>query len=270
MIRKFAGAPSSRAVLTFLVIAILAGTQESRGQQAQDQTQQTQTKENQTQSAQPQQPQNQQSNSQEATPEESARRVKPRAYKNWNFNVGGGANLTGGTTNVYVRGGGATAAAGVARNYNQYLGLRLDFQFNNLPLRNSALDLAQAPGATSQVYSLMLDPIINLPVTKQWSGYFLIGPSFYHRTGKLDSSNATPGSGCNGFWTWWGRCYAGSIPLNGRFLSSSLNEFGFNVGAGIARKITPKIEIYGEGRILHGSRNSITTDVRPITIGVRW
>ena len=268
MIQKFAGLPAVRTVMTLLVVAsVLAGIHPARAQDGQEQSPQNQPQQ------QPgnQQAGNQQAGSQEATPEESARRVKPRAYEKWNFNVGGGANLTSGATKVYVRGGGATAAAGVARNYSQYFGFRLDFQFNNLPLRNSALDLAgQASGATSQVYSLMLDPIVNLPVTKQWSGYFLIGPSFYHRTGKLDSSNAVPGSPCNGFWDWWGACSAGHIPLNGDFLRSTENSFGVNFGAGIARKITPKIEIYGEGRILHGSHNGITTDVRPITIGVRW
>ena len=37
----------------------------------------------------------------------------------------------------------------------------LDFQLDNLPLRDSALQLAQAPSATSHVYTLMLGPIIN-------------------------------------------------------------------------------------------------------------
>jgi len=38
----------------------------------------------------------------------------------------------------------------------------------------------------------------------------------------------------------------------------------------VARKIRGNVEIYGEFRYLHGKHNNITTDVRPITIGVRW
>ena len=108
-----------------------------------------------------------QSSSQQTSEEDTrrSRRNKPRNYKKWSFNVGGGANLPGSTTDTYVRGGGGVAAAGVARNYSKYFGIRLDFQFNNLPLRTSALELAQAPGANSHVFALMLDPIINIPVS---------------------------------------------------------------------------------------------------------
>src|SRR5262249_29636356 len=147
---------------------------------------------------------------------------------NWTFNVGGGGSLTNGATRNFVRGGGGVAAVGVARNSNRYLGLRADFQWDNLPLRNSALHLAQAPGGRSSVYSIMVDPIINIPATKLWSGYAVFGPSYYHRTGKLDSSSAVPGSACNPFWDWWGSCSAGSISLSGKFLNMSQNEFGYN------------------------------------------
>jgi opacity protein-like surface antigen len=222
--------------------------------------------------AQPQtQQQPDQSSSQEASPEETTRpQKKPLDYKKWSFNVGGGASLPNGTTNTYVRGGGGIAAAGAARNYSKYFGLRLDFQFDNLPLRTSALELAQAPGATDHVYSLMLDPIINIRASKNWGGYVVFGPSFLHRSGKLDSSSAVPGSACNGFFTWWGHCFAGSLPINGNFLHSSQNEFGYNFGGGITRKIRPTMDFYAEFRYLHGKHNNITTDLRPITIGIRW
>ena len=210
---------------------------------------------------------------QEPADEESTsrrRKERPHDYKNWTFNVGAGANVDSGTTKTFVRGGGFLGAAGVARNANKYLGLRADFIFANLPLRDSTLQLAQATGATSYVYAVTLDPIINIPVTKKYSGYFLIGPGFYHRSGKLDSSSVVPGSGCNAFWTWWGACSNVSIPLSGKFLNSSQNEFGLNFGGGVARKVPSGVEIYAEYRFMHGSHNGITTDFRPITIGLRW
>jgi len=64
------------------------------------------------------------SGDQEASAQESLRRKKPKDYKNWNYNVGFGANLDSGTTKTFVRGGGGVATAGVARNANKYLGLR--------------------------------------------------------------------------------------------------------------------------------------------------
>ncbi len=271
MIRKFATVSGFRVVLV-LMAAILAGATTVHAQQTPSQPAPAQQPSAQQPSAQ-QQPADQQStSSQEASPEEATRtrKAKPHDYKKWAFNVGGGGSLTNGTTTKFVRGGGAIGAAGVARNVSKYLGLRADFQWDNLPLRNSALQLAQAPGATSHVYTFTLDPIINVPVTKLWSGYFVFGPAYYHRSGKLDSSTVVPGSACNSFYSWWGTCFNGSLPLNKDFLSASQNEFGLNFGGGVARKIRPNLELYGEFRYLHGTGNGKTTDLRPITIGLRW
>jgi len=210
--------------------------------------------------------------SQEPAEEESTsrRKAKPHEYKNWTFNAGAGANLDSGTTKTWVRGGGFVGAAGVARNANKYLGLRADFIYANLPLRDSTQELAQATGATSYALAVTLDPIINIPVTKLYGGYVLLGPAFYHRAGSLNSSTAVPGSACNGFWTWWGACANVSIPLSGSFVNSSQNQFGYDFGGGVTRKFPSGVEIYAEYRFMHGTHNGITTDFRPITIGFRW
>ncbi len=202
----------------------------------------------------------------------SSRRKRVHDYKNWVYNVGAGANLDSGPTDKWVRQGGFSAAAGVARNANKYLGLRADFIFANLPLRDSTLNLAQATGASTHVYSLTLDPIINVPLTKEGSVYFLFGPDFMHRSGNLQSETTIPGSPCNSFWNWWGACQSSnfSLPLSGNFANSSLNQFGYNVGVGVTRKMPSGVEFYGEARIMHGTHNGITTDYRPITIGFRW
>ncbi|HZQ96403.1 MAG TPA: hypothetical protein VFA67_15445 [Candidatus Sulfotelmatobacter sp.] len=263
MIRKFA---TVSGLLSRLLALILAGSAAVHAQQVPAQPPAEPPSQTEPQ------PQNQPSSSPEASPEEIERpaRTKANEYKKWTFNVGGGASLTNGTTQKFVRGGGGVGAAGVARNYSKYFGLRLDFQFDNLPLRSSALQAAQAPAATDHVYSLLLDPIINIPVSKNWGGYIVFGPGFYHRSGKLDSSSAIPGSACNPFFLWWGHCFNGSLPIDGRFLNSSQNEFGYNFGGAITRKIRPNVDLYVEFRYLHGKHNNITTDLRPITIGIRW
>lgn len=280
MIRKFAAVPVLRIGLTVIAVwTILTGTASLRAQQAADAQAPAQSPAQTTSASQPsaqqptaQQPSAQQPDNQEPSTEDTTprHRLKPREYKNWNFNVGGGAATYTGTTRQFVRGGGLIGAAGVARNYSRFFGFRADFQFDNLPLRSSALNAAGAPGANSHVYTLMIDPMISIPASKLWSGYIVFGPAYLHRTGKLDSSTAIAGDGCNGFFIWWGRCFAGSLPSNVSFLASSQNEFGENFGGGIAHRIRPNLEIYAEYRLLHGTHNKITTDLRPITIGVRW
>src|ERR1700691_1992052 len=199
------------------------------------------------------------------------RKAKPKDYKNWTFDIGAGANLDSGTTETYVRGGGGVGTVGVARNANKYLGLRADFIFANLPLRDSTLPLAQATGDNNNLYAVTLDPIINIPASKLYHGYFLLGGGFYHRTGSLSGDTFPPGSGCNGFWTWWGSCTGGvSLPVSGNFVDSNQNSFGYNFGAGITRTLPSGVELYLEARLMHGKNSNVTTDVRPITIGVRW
>lgn len=276
MIQEFATVPGSRVALVLILATILAGATTVCAQQAPAESapppQQPEAQQPGNQPPGNQPSANQPSSSQEASPEELPTR-KPKApeYKNWVFNVGGGGSLTNGSTKNYVRGGGGIAAAGFARNYSKYLGLRFDFQYDNLPLRTSALELAQAPSGSSRVYSFLFDPIINIPVTKVWSGYIVAGFGYFHRSGKLSSSTALPGSACNGFFAWWGNCFAGSLPLNKNFISTSLNHYGENFGGGIARKVGPNVEIYGEFRYLHGKgAGGVSTDLRPITVGVRW
>lgn len=263
MIQKFATIPGLTLCQATSILIVLMGVASVHAQQAPSQA---------PPSAQTQQQPDQSSGSQESSSDETttSRRTKKRDYKKWTFNIGGGANLPSSTTDTYVRGGGGVAAVGAARNYSKYFGFRLDFQFDNLPLRTSALQLAGAPGANNHVYALMLDPIINIPASKNWGGYVVFGPSFQHRSGKLDSSSAIPGSGCNGFFTWWGDCHAASLPINGNFLHSSQNEFGANFGAGLTRKLRPNLELYAEFRYMHGKHSGIGTDTRPITIGLRW
>ena len=255
MIRRFA---------RVLALTVLTGIT-LQGQQPQGQ--QPQPAQLPKQSSDSQQPASRESPEAEST---SRRKARPHDYRNWTFNVGVGANLPSGTTKTFVRGGGVVGAAGAARNYSKYFGFRLDFLWANLPLRSSALQLAQAPSGTDYVYGLNFDPIFNIPVTKRYTAYALIGPSFYRRTGHLDSSTVVPGTACNAFWTWWGTCFAGNVPLNKNFLDTHQNEFGFNFGGGVARKVTGRIEIYGELRYQHGKHNNITTDLRPLTIGIRW
>jgi opacity protein-like surface antigen len=150
------------------------------------------------------------------------------------------------------------------------LGLRAEAIFANLPLRDSTQELVGATGATSYAYAITIGPVINVPVTSLYGGYVVFGGNYIHRAGSLDDDTTVPGSPCNGFWNWWGACTNGSISLSNNFVDASQNDFGYNFGGGVYRKMPSGVEIYAEYRFMHGTSNSITTDFRPITIGFRW
>src|SRR5581483_7703222 len=176
MIRKFPGIPGSRLFATAVLMMILTGVAGLCAQQAPDQPQpndQSQAQEPSGQSSTQGSSSQESSSSQEVSPEDigKQRRAKAHNYKNWEFNVGAGASMPNGTTNQFVRGGGGIIGAGVARNYSRDFGFRLDVQWDNLPLRTPALQAAQTSSANDHAYLVNLDPIINIPATKNWGGY---------------------------------------------------------------------------------------------------
>ena len=264
MIRKSRAIPRLSATLTFVLT--LAGAASVYAQTSQPaQPQQPQSK--------PPQAQQQPDSNQEATVEESTpeRKAKANQYKKWVYNVGGGAGLTSGNTKNFVRSGGGIAAAGVARNGSKYLGIRFDFQFDNLPLKQSALQAAQATGANSHVYTFMLDPIINIPASTNWGGYILGGPALLciARANSILRPRfpVRPATVFS-----YGGAIASTIACRSMGSSSTpaRTNLARNFGGGITRKIRPNMDLYVEFRFLHGKHNDISTDLRPITIGVRW
>ena len=62
---------------------------------------------------------------------------------------------------------------GVARNANKYLGLRADFIYANLPLRDSTLQLAQATGAPIGAFHLQPERAWTL---KSWDRFLIPKP----------------------------------------------------------------------------------------------
>jgi hypothetical protein len=283
MMGKFASLTATASALRLVVLTIMLGAQGFAQTAPAEQTpapatpapaEQAPAPTAQTPAA-PDQAAQQPASGQEASAEESTtahRKARPHDYKNWEFNLGGGANLNSGETKTWVRGGGIVGSAGVARNGNKYLGLRADLIFADLPLRDSTEQLAQATGSRNYALALTLEPIINVPISSLWGGYVFLGPAYYHRAGNLSGSTTVPGSACNAFWDWWGACqnYNFGLAVSGSFVNSSLNQFGIDGGGGITRKMPSGVEVYAEWRIMHGSHNGITTDFRPITIGLRW
>jgi len=216
-------------------------------------------------------PQQQPPPGQETEPIPGRKPPRPPDYHKWTFTVGGGASLTSGTTNTFVKSGGGTVVAGAGRNINRILGVNLDFMWNNLPLRDSALILAQAPGAKANLYSLSLDPIFNIPITKHYGGFITTGLGWYHRSGELDSTTVVAGSPCNPFFQWWGSCVVNGIPPGKNVRSSTQDAFGGNIGFGLSYKLRPMgPRLYFEFAFHHASHNGIATNVRPITVSFRW
>ncbi len=274
MIRKFV----MGAVLAIMAAGVLPAQDAPQDQQPAAQQPATQPSTSQTApeqqsssgSAAGQQPTSSSAGQASEEPEITARRRRAPVFSKYEFNVGVGADLGAGVTQDFIKGGALTLNAGAARNFNHIFGFRLDFFYADLPLRANALQIAQASTGTNRAFAFTLDPIFNIPVSQHYGGYLILGPDYIHRSGSLTKSVGAVGGFCNAFWTWWGNCNVFGLPPNRTFLSTSVDQYGYNYGAGLYRRFENNHQIYLDFRALHGTEQGVTTDFRTLTLGVRW
>jgi hypothetical protein len=192
--------------------------------------------------------------------------VSPR----FNFNIGGGVGFPLGTTSDFV-GNGATFVVGAGPNFTRYLGLSGEFMWNDLPIKQSVAGQLGVPSTTARQYSLTLNAILHNPGTSKFGAYVIGGGGWYHRSGEATASALVPGTVCPAFWVWWGTCISGLWPANVTIASFNSNAFGVNIGGGGTFKVGESgVKAYTEIRYHHASHNNVSTDLLPLTFGIRW
>jgi hypothetical protein len=80
-----------------------------------------------------------------------------------------------------------------------------------------------------------------------------------------------PGVGviCDPYWSWWYGCTIGSTDIVTKSKSSS--AFGENIGVGLTYRLgESNFKIYTEVRYHQASYNNVSTQLVPVTLGIRW
>jgi hypothetical protein len=93
------------------------------------------------------------------------------------------------------------------------------------------------------------------------------GIGWYHRSGQT----TTPGVGviCDPYWSWWYGCTIASVDIVTKSVSS--NAFGENVGVGFTYRLGEgHFKMYAEVRYHKADYNNVSTQLMPLTFGVRW
>ena len=74
---------------------------------------------------------------------------------------------------------------------------------------------------------------------------------------------------CGPYWSWWYGCAVGSVDIVTKSRSNS--AFGENVGVGFTYRLgESQLKIYTEVRYHQASYNNVSTQLVPVTFGVRW
>jgi len=184
----------------------------------------------------------------------------------YSFNIGGGVGWPQGTLTNYVYEGGNFVVGG-GYNFNKLIGANMEFMWHDLPINSATKQKLNTPGATARQYSLNFDPVVHFPIGHKFGGYGIGGIGWYHRSGET----TTPGVGviCDPYWSWWYGCTIGSVQIITG--STSADAFGENIGGGVTYALGDTgFKFYTEFRYHHASYHKVSTNLIPLTFGLRW
>ena len=182
------------------------------------------------------------------------------------FNIGGGVGFPQSNLSNFVNSG-ANVVVGGGYAFTSKFGVDTEFMWQDLPINSRTKQLLQTPGASARQYAWTFNPIFRIPIGSKLGVYAIGGIGWYHRSGEA----TTPGVGviCDPYWSWWYGCTLGSV--NFVTGSSSANAFGENIGGGLTFRLGEgRTKLYAEARYHHAGYNRVSTNILPLTFGVRW
>lgn len=195
------------------------------------------------------------------------------------FEAGGGFNGPLGDSSNYVTWGGNFTAGG-GLHFNKRLSLLAEYQFMDNKLPGNVIAETGATGGDAHIWSLTLDPVIDLFPKATNSVYVTGGGGFYRKvTNFTDPEEAEY---CDYY-------YCGVTTENAVVGHFSSNQGGFNIGGGFTHKMGG---VYGDGTMklfaevryldvfspasaiapngLGTATVGAGTRLLPVTLGLRW
>jgi hypothetical protein len=195
------------------------------------------------------------------------------------FEASGGFNAPAGSTSSYITWGGNFTAGG-GLHFSKRLSLLAEYQFMDDKLPGNLIAETGATGGDAHIWSLTLDPVIDLFPKSTNSVFVTGGGGFYRKvTNFTDPEEAEY---CEYY-------YCGIETQNEVVGHFSSNQGGWNIGGGFTHKVgglygDGKMKLFGEVRYLdvlspasaiapNGLGTATVaagTRLIPVSIGVRW
>ena len=189
-------------------------------------------------------------------------------YSRFRINVGGGIGYPQGDLKSFVNNSGNFVAGG-GYNFAKYFGVDTEYFWEDLPINDRVVQQLNTTAQTvrAQQYAWTVNPIVEVPLGRRFGTYVIGGIGWYHRLGQT----TTPGVGvlCSPYWSWWYGCTIATTDVVTASRSSS--AFGKNIGVGFTYRLGEShLKIYAEVRYHQASYNNVSTQLVPLTFGVRW
>ncbi|WP_263356883.1 porin family protein [Acidicapsa ligni] len=184
------------------------------------------------------------------------------------FEAGGGFNAPIGNDEPFITwGGNFTVGAGL--HLQRHLSLLAEYQFMDNKLPGALISDAGAQGGHAHIWSLTLDPVVDLFPARKNDVYVTGGGGFYRKvTSFTDPEEVIQ---CYYF------CEVGVVDVVVSHFSS--NQGGLNFGVGFTRKLSSdsNLKAFAEARYVWintpglGEQDGLgTTGLIPVTFGLRW
>ena len=182
------------------------------------------------------------------------------------FNIGGGVGFPQSDLSNFINSGGH-AVIGVGYAFSRVFGMNTEFMWHDLPVNEKTQDFLRTPGAEARQYSWTFNPILRIPEGHRFGAYAIGGIGWYHRSG--ETTTPAVGVDCDPSWSCWYGCGIGTV--NFVTGSTSANAFGGNIGGGVTVHLgESRAKFYTEFRYHHAGYHNVSTDLIPLTFGIRW
>jgi opacity protein-like surface antigen len=163
---------------------------------------------------------------------------------------------------------GWNVVAGAGGRFTSNFSLLADFSMNQM----NTGTIQQTAGTTPldgnvRVWSLTLNPRIEIGGESRVGGYFTGGYGLYNRRLQVTQAGIGTGFFCD---DWYGFCFQGPTPVN--FLVGERDTYkgGFNVGGGMTFGAPAGAKFFAEVRYHRMLTRGRATELLPISFGVRW
>ena len=194
------------------------------------------------------------------------------------FEVSGGVNAPAGDKTYITWGGQFTVGGGF--NFNKQLAALIEYQFIGDKIPGHIIAEAGAQGGHAHIWSLTIDPVVDLMPKATNDVYITGGGGFYRKVTSF--TDVEPTEYCEFYY-----CGIGYAPqVVGHFSS---NQGGFNIGGGYQHRMggmygDSRMKLFAEVRYVYLLSPAVTTQpnglgttsvaagtkVLPINLGVRW
>jgi hypothetical protein len=170
--------------------------------------------------------------------------------------------------------------AGLSTMFNDQIGFQFDYMYHRLPGPERLFPATPGTDAVliesnHQMHVGSFNLLIRTPSSVPVSGYFLVGPGFYHRIAQLTTPSVGIASVCDPYWY---VCYPVAVPVDQIVGDRSSTDFGMDFGGGVS--FGGSVRFFVEARYHYvwgsdftlpdGSTRNTNSQYFPITFGIRF